>query len=224
MKNYYEVHSAVYPSKHVRWLVAVSLLSIVYYIISVALLHLLDRSVSPFTQGLSYFALGPYEYLLAPAFIILGLGGMALTIALYLTEPAEARSLVGLTLLGLWSITTILAGIFPLDAEGAPHTTSGVIHNLAGMNFLCMAVAALLISRRLKLDRRWNSAGQIATRMAWAVIIASVLLFILMGPLHPLEVGGIAQRVYWATVLIWLLFVATRLREIAANQYSSIGV
>ena len=224
MKNYYQIHSTVYPSKRVRWLVTASILSIVYFLISIVALHLLDTSVRPLTQGLSYFAVGPYEHLMAAAFIILGLGGMALTAGLYLALPSNARSMTGLILLGLWSVTTILAGIFPLDAEGAPQTTSGMIHNLAGMNFLCIAVAALLISRRLKLDHRWNSAGQIATRMAWAVISASVLLFILMGPLHPLEVGGIAQRVYWATVLIWLLFVATRLREIVANQYSPIGV
>jgi len=218
MSNHYQVHSSVNPSKWIRWLAAFSILSNVYYVVSVALLHYFDTSVDPLIHGVSYYALGPYKHLLTAAFIFLGLGGMALTASLYLAEPAEARSWAGLSLLGLWSVTTILAGIFSLDAEGAPQTTSGVIHNLAGMNFLCIAAAAFLISRRLKADIRWQGARQTTMWLALSVIIVSLLLFVLMGVLQPLGVGGVAQRVYWLMVLVWLFFVATRLQSIAANQ------
>jgi hypothetical protein len=221
MRNIHQTHAVSYPTKLIGLLDSISILGIIYFSISVALLHLLDSSVNPLTHGISYYAVGPYENLMTAAFIILGLGGLALTTGLYLALPVKARSLAGLALLGLWSFATVLAGIFPLDAEGASPTTSGVIHNITGMNFLCIAVAAMLISRRLKHDRRWWSVGKTAMWLALAVIIASLLLFILLGPLHSLGVGGVAQRVYWAAVLIWLLFVAIRLREIGTNQNSS---
>jgi hypothetical protein len=224
MRIYSELHSVVYPSKYVRRLVVISILSIFYYLISIISLHQLDTSISPLTQGLSYFAAGPYENLLTAAFIVLGLGGVSVTTGLYLALPVKVHSLAGLTLLGLWSVTTLLAGTFPLDAEGAPQTTAGVIHNLAGMNFLFIAVAALLISRRLKLDRRWQRNNQMVMRMALVVNVASALLFILMGPLNSLEVGGVAQRIYWVAVLGWLSILLVRLWKIAPNHRSSMEV
>jgi hypothetical protein len=154
------------PNNRTGWLATVSILSIFYYLASLILLQALNGSVDPFTGGATHLSAGTDEHQVNAAFVLLGLGGMVLTIGLYLAVPAEVRAPAGLALLATWVATVVLAGIFPLDMLGASQTTADAIRAIAGMNFLCMAAAASFMVRHLKPGYPWQTLARIAPWLA----------------------------------------------------------
>jgi len=206
------------PPIGIMALAGIGMLSVGLFFACVVLLHLFRPDVDPYTSGLSTYALGPYGYWINFAFIVLGLGGSTLSVGLFLSLRPEARSLAGLILLDFWGMTTILAGIFAIDPEGGPQTTAGAIHNLVGLNFLLIAIGAWLISRRCGRDPHWETISPVATALALVIIGAAVFLFVMMGPFQSLGFGGLAQRIYWLTVLAWLFLVSVQLFTTAVNQ------
>jgi hypothetical membrane protein len=164
---------------------------------------------------MSNYAVGPYGLMMTSALLVLGLGVSALALGLYRDMRPTGRSLVGLKLLGGAAAGMILAGIFPTDA--APHntliTTIGVIHYVASFVFSpCLVAAALLLSGQFQRDERWQGLQRpiyVLALVTWASFIALVVLNIV----HP-AVGGIAQRIFLALALGWLILTATCLRSI----------
>lgn len=209
------------PAKQAPLLTLVTLASIAWFCLSLVALHLLRPDVPPLARGISHYANGPYGFLLTVASVVLGVGGITLVLGLYRSVAPSAGSRVGLVLLGVWGVATALAGIFPIDAPGAPPTIAGAIHSLAGLNFLCAVGATLLLARRFRQDDRWAAFARPAVVVARAVLVAAIALYILIEPLSTLGLGGLAQRVYWATLLVWLAVTALRLRAIAATQRSA---
>ena len=54
--------------------------------------------------------------------------------------------------------------------------------------------------------------------IAWSVVVASGLLITFNGFLLHLGVGGIVQRGYWITIIVWLCLLAQRKRSEAHHE------
>ncbi len=89
--------------------------------------HLLRPDLDPALDYISYYAVGRYGALMVAAFVALGLGCVALALAVR-GATRGAISLIGCTLLGLAGLGLIVGGIAPSDLEGAPPTTTGAVH------------------------------------------------------------------------------------------------
>lgn len=127
-----------------NFLTSASILAALIFITLVAALLFLAPDIDPLRSGISFYALTRYRIIIGLALSLVGVSGLLLAIALWpATVSPTAR--IGLVLLIVWGITSILAGAFPLDAPGSAPTLSGSIHNLAGLNFLLVAPALLLI-------------------------------------------------------------------------------
>src|SRR5918995_2770392 len=138
-------------------LALLAIVGIADFLLNLALLHFLRPDVNPVLDPISNYAVGPYGFLFTAADIGLGLAALALTFGLYLSISPPGRSYVGLLLLGLYGVSVLLSGIFPIDVGGGA-TTFGTIHNIVGnISFIGFPIAVILLSLGMGKDERWRS-------------------------------------------------------------------
>lgn len=195
-----------------RLLSIISLIASAIFVLAILILHFLPTGVDPLVSGISFYALIRYGFLLGLAVILIGVSGIALSLAMWpMVRSTVGR--IGLLLLIAWGLSAILAGLFPLDAPGATPTLSGRIHNMAGMNFLLITPALLLIEYSRAKGSRQNQPRSITFWLAWMLLAASVLLFTFNGPLFSMGIGGLFQRLYWLVLVLWLIFKSVQLLQ-----------
>jgi hypothetical protein len=166
-----------------------------FYLVVLAMLHVLPTEVDPATDPVSDYAVGDYGTLSVLATLGVGLGALALTAVLH---PTGRRSTVGLVLLAVFGLAKVMQAFFPIDV-GDETTASGTIHNVFGtVAFFTLPVAALLLSR---------SRGRVE------LVIAVLLIVAMLGVFVSDAVGGygIAQRVFLVLSSIWVLVTAVGL-------------
>ena len=129
----------------------------------------------------------------------------------------EARSTAGIALLLLFGVSYAITALFPTDilAPGErPHTVVGAIHAVAALGgFLCAALGAILVSRRLKADIRFAAVRPMLLAMAWLVLLALFGLVAVMGA--RLAIPGLAEKLFIGLREAWLLALALNLRRLA---------
>jgi hypothetical protein len=193
-----------------------SIIATVIFLFAVVTLLFLSTDIDPMRSGISFYALTRYGLILVIALVLVGISGIFLAITLWPTILSVAGR-IGLVLLIAWGITSILAGVFPLDAPGAVPTSSGSIHNMAGLNFLLIAPAVLLIELTRSSQLDLAQSQPLTYWLAWLVVVSAILLFIFNGPLSSIGIGGLIQRLYWLVLALWLLFKAQHILRTTRN-------
>src|SRR5215204_580830 len=193
-------------------LALLTIVGIVDFLVNVVALHFLRPDVNPVLEPLSNYAVGPYGFLLTAADIGLCLAALALTFGLYLSITPPGRSYVGLLLLGLYGVSVLLSGIFPLDVGGGA-TTFGTIHNIVGnISFFGFPIAVILLSLGMGKDKRWRSFRRPA--LALSLVVALTVILTIVG--SNLGMGyGVTQRIANVAALVWMFAVALHLRSVA---------
>jgi|SRR5215211_2199044 len=199
-------------SRVTGFLALLAIVGIVDFLLNVAALHFLRPDFNPVLEPLSNYAVGPYGFLLTAADIGGGLAALALTFGLYLSIAPPGRSYVGLFLLGLYGVSVLLAGIFPIDVGGEA-TTVGTIHNIVGnLSFFGFPIAVILLSLGMGKDERWRSFRRPA--LALSVVVVLTVILTIVG--SNLGIGfGLTQRIANVTALVWMLAAALHLRSVA---------
>jgi hypothetical protein len=193
-----------------RFLTYTSLVAAIFFILALFSLHFLSLDYDPMQFGISFYALTQYGFLIGLALSIIGLSGIALASAMW-SRTISLAGRVGLLLMIAWGLLSVLAGLFPLDAPGTHATQSGMIHNLAGLNFLLITPALLLIELSRPKDTDSARNRRITYWLGWLLLLSSVLLFTFNGPLSPIGTGGVIQRLYWLVLVSWLLAKAVQI-------------
>src|SRR5829696_5694099 len=130
----------------IRVLALLAIVGVADFLLNLTALHFLRPDVNPVLEPISNYAVGPYGFLFTAADIGSGLAALALILGLYLGIAPRGRSYVGLFLLGLYGVSVLLAGIFPIDV-GAEATIVGAIHNIVGnIGFFGFPIAVILLS------------------------------------------------------------------------------
>ena len=193
-------------------LALLTIVGIAVYLLNLAALHFLRPDVNPILEPMSNYAVGPYGFLLTAADIGGGLAALALTLGLYLSIAPRGRSYVGLFLLGLYGVSVLLAGIFPIDVGGET-TTFGIIHNIVGnISFFGFPLAVILLSLGMGRDERWRSFRR--TALAVSVLVVLTVILTMVG--FNIGIGfGLTHRLANVTALAWMLLVALHLRSLA---------
>lgn len=123
----------------------ITLSSIVYYAVVIALLHILRSDFNPGYRYLSEYARGPYGALMTSTFFVLSAGSLALLLGLCRSVTSRVHFVPGLVLWFAWACAVFLAGIYTSDLQGTPHTRIGRIHDQMGMIAFPSATVALLL-------------------------------------------------------------------------------
>jgi amino acid transporter len=179
----------------------------------IVVLAIIAPQVNPLTQGISFYALTQYRIVIELGLFIVGFIGILLAFTLWEPEGPLLRK-SGCSLLILWGISSIAAGIFPVDPPDIEQTVSGAIHNLAGLNFLLVAIAVPLIDRSRSKTVIPPEQNPRQTLLTWSTVLSAILLFLFNGPLVTLGVGGLFQRIYWLSLCLWILVKARNLLRI----------
>src|SRR5687767_1864517 len=134
---------------NVRWgIVAayVTIFSVIYFAVAIALLHVLRTDYDPGYRFLSEYVIGPYGELMRSTFFVLGVGSLALSFGLWRSVSSKLRFLPGLLLLVIWAFAVFLAGIYTADLQGSPPTPSGEMHaRMAMIGFPCLTLALPIV-------------------------------------------------------------------------------
>jgi hypothetical protein len=193
-------------------LALLTIVGIAVFLLNLAVLHFLRPDVNPMLDPISHYAVGPYGFLFLAADTGLGLAALALTFGLYLSIAPPGRSYVGLFLLGLYGVSALLSGIFPIDVGGEA-TMAGTIHNIVGnIAFFGFPIGVILLSLGMGKDERWRSFRLSALALSMVVVLTVILTIVGSN----LGIGsGVTQRIANVAALVWMLAVALHLRSVA---------
>ena len=205
-------------AKRARYLFAGAIAGIILYVILDAVAQSLPPNYSPISQAESDLAVGPYGYIMTLNFINRGvlslcfLFGIVLTV--YSTDRANARLRRGAYAFAVWSVGALLLAAFPTDVPPTPVSWHGAIHLLVAVAaFLGGAFGAFYISLGMVRSSPIARAKGIALPLAALSIILCVLE--LLGPAAApgfvSNYGGLVERTFLGSVLLWVGMVAAKL-------------
>jgi Protein of unknown function (DUF998) len=198
-------------SRVTMFLALLAIVGIADFLLNIAALHFVRPDVNPVLEPISNYAVGPYGSLFVAADIGSSLAALALIIGLYLGIAPRARSYIGLFFLGLYGVSELLSGIFPIDVGGEA-TTVGIIHNIVGnIVFFGFPIAVILLSLGMGKDERWRSLRLPALALAGVVVLAVILTMVGFNGIG----FGVTQRLFNVAAMLWMLVVALHLRSLA---------
>lgn len=209
--------SATPQTARVRALATIALAAVTYFVVIIVTMHFLRPDDDPLRRPTSDYAVGDYGFLMTSAFLVMSLGSLALVVGLYLGLSKPGRSRLGLGLLGYWVVGLLIAANFPIDLEGAPPTTSGVIHRINGpLTFLSLTAGAVLVSRRFRQDEKWRAFSRFALPVSLVMLAEFFVSAVMIASGSGLP--GLGQRILIATAVAWLFSTSARLRSAARRN------
>ena len=190
----------------------VTLSSVVYYATAIFLLHVLRTDFDPEYRYLSEYAVGPYGALMTSTFFVLSLGSIALPFGLLSSVSSRYRFFPGLLFWLAWAGAVFLAGFYPSDLQGAPHTRVGQIHDRMGMiAFPSAAVAIPLLSLPLRWEKEWHLVWGRTMFLSLVVVVC----FLALDSFGRVGLEGLDQRIFLAATLMWMWILGRNLLMIA---------
>jgi hypothetical membrane protein len=218
-----------------RWLACITIVGVATFAFLVLALHVLEPGFSPVHNAVSEYANGKFGALLAAAFILRGVASLALAAGLALVLAPIRWSwsgllafvlgptrwyLPGVLALAAYGLASILAAIFPADPAGATPTLTGTAHLRMGtIAFVCIVAAALALAVAFTRDARWRAFGAVARALAALLLVELVVVVAVFITPHA-NVFGVVERIFAATVVVWLLAVARQVYRTAALEAS----
>jgi len=121
----------------------ISLLAVAVVIASLTWLHLQSTGLSPVRNAVSQYGITPFGAGYRVATIAFALAGLALAIGIDRAISGQGRTPV-ITLLVVFAAARGAISWFPVNAPGAPRTSTGSVHGLLALAaFGSLAYAAL---------------------------------------------------------------------------------
>ncbi len=205
------------PGTARRAFAGVCALVVVYAILDVVA-QLLPPHYSAVTQAESDLAVGPFGWIMTINFVVRGLLTLLFLYALAETLAAEGRSWRtfgrGYAAFLVWGIGAFLLAAFPTDVPSTPISWHEWIH-------IVVAVPAFLGGAlgTYWLATRFDDSATLRPMRVWATVLAviTIVLVILeiVGGLivHRVsgQVGGLLERLFLGSVLLWMFLVSAYL-------------
>ncbi len=178
----------------------------------VVLLNLVQVSdYSARSQAMSELALGRGGGLMFVAFTLIGAGTLMLALLLHRELPRAKVAPAALVVAGVLDVTS---AIFHTNRTGTPATMTSDIHQAAGIaTFVLVVIAMFSTIRHFRRDPRW--AAFAPRTLAWS--IAALVAFFLIPALGNASLG-LAQRIFVATWLSWMIATSIRARRSTARR------
>jgi Protein of unknown function (DUF998) len=121
---------------------------------------------------------------------------------------SKRRFLPGLLFWLAWACAVFTAGVFTGDLQGTPHTRIGQIHEQMGMiAFPSATVSVVLISVPLRWEDEWKSVWRVAVLLSVVIVVG----FFVFDRFGQADLGGFAQRIFVAAMLIWMWILGWKL-------------
>lgn len=179
---------------------AIALTGVATFAAACGATQLLRTDYNVLGTPLSFYVLGPYGGAVEAGYFALAAGLVAFGIGWYRALARDARSAAPLLLFVLGAIALAVTAVESTDVPGRPPTLHGFLHIVAaGATFICVTVAMLLQSWRLRHDPHWRPRFRSAFTLA-AITFAALWIYALVKPIP----RGLAEKVVVALILAWL--------------------
>ena len=183
----------------------IGIAGVVYFVVTVVVLHFVQSDLDPLEITMSEYALGQSGWLMTVAFLVVGVGTLALALGLRRSLAPGRRVATSVVLMGLAGVGFLGSGI----VEAAPEAEA-TIHDLVGlMLFLAIIVGAFVLRGVFARDARWQGLARAALWFALGLLVTFLLFFVL-----PEQVTGLAQRVFVAVMMSWLAVIGWWMRRL----------
>jgi hypothetical protein len=184
-------------------------------------MHVLEPEFDPLRTPGSVYVLGAYGSWMTSSYFAISAALLGASRGLMLELPASGLRVAAICAFVVAAAGCVLAGIFPMDFPGSPHTSAGRLHALGGMlTFPIWMVGTFLFSVLVRRDVRWAATA----RSLLLLSVASVATFaLLICSVRILGYAGYAQRLLLLLFAAWLILVARhllRLSHVAASRSS----
>ncbi|RFA07167.1 hypothetical protein B7R21_16380 [Subtercola boreus] len=185
----------------------VALVGVAVALAALVFLHLGRTGLSPITAAVSEYGISALRGGYRVATVALGVAAIALGVAItfYLAVP----NLPAFLFLLLFGVVLLVISWAPTDAPGTPRTGTGRAHTvLATLFFASATVAAFLCSASFAGDPVFGPIAGPSSALAWAM--AALAAFVVATVVAPAArpVFGLAERLLYAAVLLWMTVVA----------------
>ena len=196
----------------VRRLFWVVIAAIVLYVVLDAVAQSLPPYYSPIKDAESDLAVGPYGYIMAINFLNRGILSLVFLYAVSRTVKADLETVrgfrTGTYVFGVWAVGAILLAFFPTDVPATPVSWHGVIHLVvAALAFLGGSFGSLMLSLQFS---KSEALRNVKTPALVIAALSVVFLFVGFGTLTG-PIGGLTERIFLGSVLLWQLVVSFRL-------------
>jgi uncharacterized protein DUF998 len=179
------------------------------FAVCVVILHFLPTGFNPSQSPISYYADGPFGWLMVPAFLGLGGGSLLLALAIKVGLPPAASSRAGLLLLTAWGGSRFLAAVFTADLPGATPTLHGGFHALLFLiAVLSIGPSAILFGLRFRRQASWRPIAVPSLGLGSIALAVAPLLIVILVP----GFFGLIQRGFYGVSIAWLFLMAWCLR------------
>lgn len=170
------------------------------------LLHWLEPQLSPKSSIISDYAETGSVWVATGAFLAFALVWLALAIALGGTAPSSPILTAGRVLFAL-AVLAILVGTLQ-PSSGDPRTPSALarVQNLVARPGLFLGI--VLVSVGLRSVPGW---GDLWPKLLLLSLAAAAMLPVTIAFLLERGLGGVAQRVIFALVYVWVVLVSSRI-------------
>lgn len=188
------------PNPIPRALGALALVAIATFAVVCGAVQVLRTDYDWLRVPLSFYVLGPYGGIVEASYFALAPGLAAVGVGWYLALDRKARSAAPLLLFAFAAVALCFTAAECTDVPNGPHTLHGTVHVLAAIaTFLCVTVAMLLESWRLRFDAHWRSVS----RSAFALAVVAFIALWLDALVKPIP-RGLGEKVVIALILLWL--------------------
>ena len=178
------------------------------FALAVIALHVLDPDLGVVDEYISAYGLGDYGWLMRAADFLLGLGVLAIGLALRSTLAEGKRVTASWMLFLIAGLGFILSGVFSTDpANTVESTAAGAFHDAGGyISILSLMFATWFLRGVFKRDPNHSRLYKFQTWFA-ILMTGTLAAFIAFEPIL-----GLTQRVFVAVVVTWLIALAINLK------------
>ena len=181
---------------------AIALAALAAVVASLGYLHLAPTGLSPIRNAVSQYGISPMRSGYRVATIAFAVAGVALAVGIDRAVGSRASAVV--VLLALFAAARAAISWFPMDAPGAPSTSTGRAHRLlATAAFGGATAAAFKLASLLADGARWHSLAP-ASYALGALMGASLGALVLSRSYPALrERFGLVERGFYVSAIAW---------------------
>ena len=193
--------------------------AVLFYIVVAGLMHFLQPGYSPVTMPMSAYVLGTAGFLMTLTFFALSLALLATWFGLRSQLPPGWKSRLGTCFILLAAAATVVAGVFPddgLQPPLLPVSTTGWVHMAAGMiAFPSFLFGPLFLTLALRNHPDWRSR---MPALLTVIVLLALAAIWFVGLAASNSMAGLAQRVLFALLFVWLVLIANGLSDARPRQ------
>jgi hypothetical protein len=193
-----------------RYFPTIAMAGFIFFLAVLFIMHLIHPEFTISDHFISEYVIGEYGWLLNFAFIGNLIGSIALIITVYCSYPPPYRSNISLVFYGIATLA-ILTNFFPVDPAGKSTTVSGYIHNLGGF-FGGIAGLVFFLIHSIRLYSFGLLRGFSRILLYLAILGCILFIAVMIVAAHMDAIVGIAQRIYIAVMMGWLIIAANGIR------------